>query len=218
MTFQEMKNLVASWVDDLNFGYFTESQVEAFLNNGLKEAQKRLIQAGENYYMKVVCTPVIANQQDYQLPIDFMATRRVEMISGTSPNQTVYPLAPITPMEAQAIVSSPGEPSAYWLKKNRLVLDRPYNTSGVRELKLYYDYFVANMTMPTDTPDLPERYQEYPCVLATLDCLYKDNRPVQPMLDKKNYYETLMKQDAERRTRDYPRMIIATQDDAYWSY
>lgn len=218
MTFSEIKQLVSYNVDDLAFGYFTEAQVGMFCNNALKELWKRLIQAGENFYLKRVCTPMIQDQYEYVLPIDFSATRRVEYYQGTPPNENIFPLASTTLMEISRLNSAPGQPSAYYLKKDRLVLDRPMDVNNTYNLRLYYDYFVGDMTLNSDEPDAPERYHEYIAVLATLECVYKDGRDPSPWLKKKEYYETLLKQDAERRTRDYPRMIVSTQEDAYWAY
>jgi len=82
MTLGELKTLVSYWVDDLDFGYFTEDQVREFINQALREIQKYLVLAGENYYLKCVETTTVTDQADYVLPQDFLKLNRLEYIDG----------------------------------------------------------------------------------------------------------------------------------------
>src|SRR5882724_8386671 len=97
MQFSDLQNLVAYTLDDLQFGYFTSTQVKVWLNNAQRETQKRLMKAGNNRYTIPVQTTLVVNQNDYVLPADFKKLHKLEIIiSGTAPNESTYPIQPIT--------------------------------------------------------------------------------------------------------------------------
>jgi hypothetical protein len=83
----------------------------------------------------------------------------------------------------------------------------------VRELHLEYSYYVADMVADNDTPDAPAHFHEYIAILATRDCLIKDGRPLQPIEAKLVHYENLLKEVAEQRMADGPRMIVQTTNE-----
>lgn len=209
MTFAELKQLVSYWVDDLNFGYFTEAQIGRFLNNAQRELQKRLLNMGQNYYLKPVQTTTVINQSDYVLPDDFEKLHRLEMvITGTAPNETIQPMYPITLNQKDLITLIPAQPEAYYLKKDRLVLVPVPNVALT--LRMYYSPRVEDMSLDTDVPNAPEQYHEYLAVLAAWDCLLKDGRDPSTLAVKIKYYDELLTQDAQQRQVDAPRRIVET--------
>lgn len=208
----DLRNMALYWLDDLNAGYFTITQVNTWLNNNQIEVQKLLLQAGENYYMKAVTTPLVLNQNEYILPSDYYWLHRLEVIiSGTAPNEEVLMLEPITVNQQDAFQNGNGTPSAYYLKKNRLVIwQYPDNTYTLRML---YSPRVADMAADIDEPDVPAEYQEMIAVMTALDGFLKDGRDPGVLLEKKRYYEELMKQMAQQRHVDRPRSVIITRTD-----
>lgn len=209
MTFLELQQLVSFWVDDLNFGYFTQPQVQRFLNNAQKELQKLLLNAGQNYYLKPCQTMTVMNQSDYVLPEDFEKLHRLELvISGTVPNETIMPMYSITLNQKDLITIIPAQPEAYFLKKDRIVLVPAPNV--VLPLRLYYSPAVTDMTLDNDVPDAPEQYHEYIAVLAAYDCLLKDGRDPSTLDAKIKYYENMLKMDAQQRLVDSPRRVVDT--------
>lgn len=220
MNFLELRTQVLSWLDDVNAGYFTSSQVNRWLNNAQYETQKQLLQAGENYYLECVQTTLVVNQQDYVLPDDFMKLHRLELIlSGSPPNQDVTPLAPITLNQQDLVAANTGQPQYYVIKRNRLMLFPTPDTAA--SIKLFYSPRVAELSADTDVPDVPQHYHEYIAVLATIDGLLKDGRPMEAMMVKKNDYLSMLKADSEERNQDAPRSIVMTgSDDMYggWGF
>lgn len=210
MDFITQQQLVSYWLDDLNFGYFTKTQVKLWLNNGQKEVQKLLLQAGQNFYVKCVTTPLVVNQQEYILPNDFFWLHRLELIlSGTVPNEETLMLQPITVNQQDMFQPGNSTPTAYYIKKNRLVI-WPYPDQALT-MRMLYSPVVADMVNDSDLPDVPTEYQELIPVLATLDGLFKDGRDPSPFLEKKRYYEELMKQSAQQRAVDVPRSVVNTR-------
>ena len=128
MTFGELKTLVSGWFDDLNYGYFTESIVETYLNNAQNEVQKRLLKAGENYYTRCVITTTNAVQNyqtDYALPEDFREIQRLELITQglDSTSELAYTIAPMTLNQRDLVPATrSGVPYAYFIKKNKIVV------------------------------------------------------------------------------------------------
>lgn len=213
MTFQELKQTTSYWLDDLNFGYFTDTQVGIWLNNAQKRIQKRLIKAGKNYYDRCVQTTLVVNQNDYALPSDFKDLVRLEVIvGGTAPNESKKPVSKITTNQQDLIGMGTGTPAWYFFKRNRLVL-LPAPDSAIA-LRMIYAYEVPDMVLATDTPDAPDSYHEYIALLAAEDGFIKDGRtPV--LLEKKiKEFEVQLDEDAAKRNLDSPRMIVETGWDS----
>lgn len=219
MTLLDLKNLVAFYVDDLNFGYFTETQVKVFLNNAQGEVQKILLQSFENWYLKCVQTTMVANQNSYVLPENFLKCHRLEIITspGTTAETSVM-IEPITLNQQDFLGNGPAQPIGYFLKRNRIVLHPTPDTTYV--MRLNYSYRVSEMTLNTDIPDIPEEYHELIALNAAYDCMIKDGRDVSVLDRKMKAYEEMMKRDSEDRKVDRPRMVTITESEtgSYGSY
>jgi len=205
----EHRTLVLTWVDDPNAGYFTTAFLNTSLNNSTKEVQKRLIKAGQNYYAKVCQTSTVINQRDYVIPGDLKKTHRLDiLLNGTIPNESVQPLTPITWNQQDLIPKGNGMPSCYTLRRNRLTLWPAPST--VWDMRLTYSYLVPDMTLDTDTPDVPADYQELVSLLTAQDCFLKDGRSSELLVKKIAEYQAMMDSDAAQRREDMPRPIRET--------
>lgn len=206
----ELRALTLQWLDDLNAGYFTPDIVNGWINNAQKEAQKRLLKAGQNYYLICKETTLVINQAEYVLPSDFRKLNRLEVIVsgwGTT-NESKYAVTPITLNQQDLINRTPGDVAYYVLKKNRIrffpIPNVPYH------IRLFYSYMVADMLVDTDVPDVPEPYHEYLACLATQDGFMRDGRVPDLILKKISEYERQMDSDATERLLDQPRQIVET--------
>lgn len=217
MTFAELRELTLTWLDDVNAGYFSNSQVNRWLNNAQIEVQKLLLQAGENYYMKPVQTTLVVNQQDYVLPQDFMHLHRLTLVvSGSPPTQSEVPLSPITTNQQDLVPNQTGQPQYYYIKRNRLVLFPTPDTT--LPMILTYSPLVGDMTLDTDLPNVPPQYHEFLAVLATNDGLIKDGRQIDSIVMKKKYYEEMLKADSIERRQDAPRSVVMTGEGAGYTF
>lgn len=218
MTRLEIRTLVLSWLDDTQGSYFTSSQVNSWINNAQKEAQKLLLEAGENYYMKPVVTLTSTNQADYVLPVDFFKEHRLEVVvSGTGLNENRQKLVPITTNQQDLISVNAGVPTNYYIKKDRVTLSPvPQNQMTLR---LYYSPIVSDLTDDTQSPDVPYQFHEFVAILAALDGFIKDDRSPENLIAKKNEYLKMMKEISEDRTQDQSRQVVATSEyDAGFFY
>lgn len=217
MNFGQLQALVSYWLDDLQFGYFTQTQVKIWLNNAQKEVQKRLIKAGQNYYVKCVQTTLVPNQADYVIPQDFKKLNRfVVVMSGTPPNETVNPIMPITLNQQDLVQSNVGTPTFYYMKKNRFTLIPAPEVA--LPLRLYYSYEVSDMVNDTDVPDVPDSYVELIALLAAQDGFIKDGRVSELLVKKIAEYQVDLDNDAQERLQDLPRSVVETGNDSTYGY
>ena len=199
----DIRTLVWDWLDDSAGGYFTATVVNMRINLALKELQKALISANKQYYSKQVYTPLVASQDAYALPSDFLQVIRLEyVVSGSGNTAVTSSIAPATPNMRDQFNQTTGDPQFYTFDKNNIVI-QPV-PKGTQQLRLTYSYLVADMTSDSDTPDAPAQFQEYIAVLATRDCFLKDGRSLAPIESKMAEYRMVMKQIADQRNVDRP--------------
>lgn len=217
MTFSSLQTMVSYIVDDLNFGYFTQSQVQFWVNNAQREVQKKLLQTPGNWYAIRVNTPTVQNQSDYVLPSNFLKVHRCELVlSGTPPNEVKGPVDFVTPNEVDQLPPGPGTPSCAYILQNILSIYPAPDTAN-QTLRIFYSYLVADMVNPTDTPDVPYQYEELIGLLAARDAFIKDGRDPAPLDQKIAYYDVMMKQDAEQRQITSGRRIVSTQGESWYT-
>lgn len=212
MTFGSLKTLVWSWLDDVNGTYFTPAEVKVWINNAQREVQKLLLQAGENYYVLKMGGLTVTNQDTYQLPTDFRKCHKFEVVlsnAGTV-NEVRNTMAPVTYQQLEQVSQSTGSPVAYCIKRNVVVL-RPIPDQAYT-IYMHQSYRVVDMSVDADLPDVPEDYQEFIAVLATLDGYMKDQRdPSAFIIAKRDYYLNLLKQDADDRDVSAPKSVVVTE-------
>jgi len=215
MTFAQLRTLVWSWLDDPNGGYFTQSQVNTWLNNAQSAVQKLVEQAFEGHFEKVVETTTVLNQREYQLPDDFKRLVRLELVlsGNTFANESVQKLDKITPNQVDFFTERTGISRAYYFKKNQLILVPA--PESIKKLRMTYIYRLENMVNDSDVSEIPEDYHEMIAVLATLDGLLKDGRDTSAMDKKRAMYEEQLKRDAEQRHVDAPRTVVQTIEDDF---
>lgn len=219
MQLQQIQNLVAYWLDDLQFGYFTLPQVTVWINNAQHELQKRLIKSGNNYYFRSVTTPLIVNQNFYALPGDFKKLHNLEVIlTGTPPNENTNPILPITENQKYLVQTGTGTPNWYALRQASLYLLPAPDTALT--MRLIYSYMVQDLVNATDVPDAPLDYHEMIALLAAEDGFIKDGR-ANALLEKKiAAIQETIDRDAQERLQDGPRGIVETGNNSdngfYW--
>ncbi len=213
MTRGDLRNLVLYWLDDLDAGYFTPTQVNAWLNNAQIEVQKQLIQAGEYWYLKCATMQTVTNTDCYSLPADFLKLNRLEvMVQGQStPNQIWSDIVDASLNEASNLNYGSGQPAVFTVGKDCLyfkpIPDQAYT------VRMFYSYRVTPMTDDLNVPDVPAQYQEYIAVLAAMDGFLKDERNPSNLVGKMGYYQDMMKKDAIQRQRSQPRRVVRTMQD-----
>ncbi len=205
-----MLSLASDYLDDPNNSYFTTTLLTLRLNLALKELQKRLILAAEQYYVVCVYTNTVVNQKAYALPTDFLNIVRLDYIqSGSGATAVEQKIFAMTPNQRDLVASISGPPRYYYFQNNNIIIDPA--PDAAYEMHLEYTYFVADLVAGVDIPDAPQQFHEYIVLMAVRDCMVKDNRPLGNIEAKLKEYEELLKQMASSRRDDGARMIIATE-------
>ena len=212
-TVAQITTLILSWLDDEAAGYFSPADTLVWINFAIREVQKQLIMAGENYYVKPIETLLVVGQADYVLPSDFLKEHRLEVImSGLNTTSEIrQPLGVITLNESDLTSHESGCPLNYYLKKDRFtVLPTPDTAYPMR---MHYSYKIPDVTLTTDIPDVPEEFMEYIALLAAYNGFIKDDRAPENLNMKIMEYKERLKQMAEDRTQDSSRHIVMLDDD-----
>jgi hypothetical protein len=206
----QLRELVLYWLDDLEAGYFTPTQVNLWLNNAQREVQKLLIFAGENYYLTCAQTTLNINQNDYALPDNFLKMHRTELVTGgVFPNEDKYTLDPITVNQQDFEFDQTGQPDTFYLSRQKIYLFPIPDLPSI--LRIYYSYRVSDMQADSAVPDVPEEFHEFLAVLAAIDGAIKDERNLAPLLEKRTYYENMLKQMADDRVQNRSRQIVMNE-------
>lgn len=212
MNLAELKVDTASYLNDPNFGYFTESQVTRFLNEAQQEVQKLLIQAGQNFYLRCAKTAVIPDACTIALPDNFAKVNRLVMITGgVAPNEDYSVLIPITLNQQDLVSNLSGTPTSYCLSKNSLRLfSTPDSTTNGYLLRMDYTYRVSDMALDGEVPDIPDAFQPLMPLLAAKRGFLRDDRPINDLSGEIQIYKDLMKQDIADRVQQTSRRVVRT--------
>ncbi len=214
MTLADLQTLTLDILDDPSAGYFTLPILNQRLNLSLRELQKRLISANENYYTVCSTTNTVIGQAAYALPSDFLQFVRLDYITqGSGPTAQTQKLKYITPNQIDLIPETSGAPAYYYTQKNNIILAPVPNS--VLTLHLEYSYYVTDMVLTTDVPDAPQQFHPYIAYLTARDCMVKDGRSLQSIETQLSQYEMLLKQIAVQREADDTRMVIQTETFDY---
>lgn len=211
----DVKNKITYWVDDLLKGYFTDPQLNRFVNDAQIEVQKLLLQAGQNYYVTISDTQMVSGQKEYVLPSDFLHLHRLEIVTqgyGTT-NEVTNPVLPITINQQDIFPFTQGTPQGYYLKSDRIVLIPTPDTNLY--LRLTYSYKVVQLVLDTDIVNVPDEYVEMVALYAAMDCFIKDNRDPTQISVKLNDYHERLKREAEDRLQDTTRNVVSTNQGSY---
>lgn len=220
MTTGEIITYMSYLVDDLELGYFTQPQMLRFLNQSLREAQKLLCLAGNNWYVKVSTRDVVANQRDYMLPCDFLYLHRLELrtpANGITPNNYDRQVLDSITINQQDNFSTYAQPIAFYLEKNYLILT-PIPQNADFTMWLWWSKMVDEVTQDSDVPDIPTEYVEYLAQKATSLCFVKDDRAMDNILPVFIETEKRLKAAAIERAQNQASRVVITRDAGAISY
>lgn len=215
-TLLDIKNKITYWVDDLDKGYFTDTQLTRFINDAQFEVQKLLLQSGSNYFLTAAETTLVVGQKEYVFPSDFLHLHRLEVITSNNGtvNETTQPLQFITLNQQDNIpIGQYGTPLCYTLKADRVLIFPAPDTAY--PLRLTYAYRVPLLVNNSDSLSIPDEYCEMVAIMAAIDCYIKDGRDASLLVAKQKGYEEMMKKEAEDRHNDSPRRVVSQGDGSF---
>lgn len=212
MTTGEIKTYISYLVDDLQMTYFTSAQLLRFINQSLREAQKLLCLAGQNYYVKEAYRQTVANQKDYILPCNTLYIHRIELRQGSGTNIDRQTLSSIT-LNQQDNYSTFAQPVGFFLERNYLILC-PIPQDATKQIYMWYTPLVDEVSSDSDIPNLPLEYHEYLAQKAASLCFVKDDRSMDNMLPVLKETEERLKAAAIERVQSHGSKVV-TQGGRY---
>lgn len=177
-----MKAFGAQLCDDIQQTYFTSAMWDIFLNVAAKECQKKLLAAGNNWYLQVNTSQTLVNgTANYALPANTINVNRVEIVQNPGVNENWYALQDITLNQQsyfKASSSITGAPSCFYMQGASTMVFVPTPDASVagRTVRLWYSPLIADVTSDSATLDIPDEFHTYVVLLATVMCFLKDSR------------------------------------------
>lgn len=198
-------------VDDPNGDYFTATEVLRYINQMQAETQKLLIQAGNNWYIKIDATEsTVINQGNYTVPSDFLKMNRIELVQNPGTNETRYAIQSITLNQKDSICFD-SDVAGFYLLKNILWLS-PFPTT-VKTIRKYYTYRIADVAIDADIPDVPLEYHEYLADRVAETCFLKDGRDPGFIRARCMQVEEFLKRDSIERNQDHASRVVIVDED-----
>lgn len=211
MTVGEIKAYVASMVDDLQFAYFTESELLRYINQMMRECQKLLLQSGNNWYVKIdQSQQTVLNQIAYTLPTDFLIMNRVELVQNPGVNETRYSVQSIVLNQKDSIAFDSDVAAFYILKDTFYLTPQPQT---VKTIRMYYSYLIPEVALDADVPDVPKQYHEYIADRVAETCFLKDGRDASFIRFRCDQVEKALLQTAIERNQDHASRVVIVDDD-----
>lgn len=214
MTVAQMIAYILSEVDDLQGAYFTEPQLIRYINQAAGECQKKLLAAGNNWYVKKTADGAyltVANQDTYTPPTDLLNLNRLEIVQNPGVNENRVALTSITLNQKDYFYGYSQWPVAFYFQKTDIVMCPAPQIAGLT-IRYYYSYRIAEVTTTAETVDVPPEFHEYICYLSIMKCFAKDGRDPGYFLGMVKEIEQRLEKQAIQRAQDHAPGIVQTSD------
>jgi len=139
----------------------TDADILRWINDGMRQ----IVQNNEGLLEKSATTNLVASQQDYTLPIDLLI---LTLISCKVTGESSYtPLRHFSFTDFNVKIDgwdeatgSIARPELYTIYENEIKLFPIPDSSVTSGLKIYYKRIPTDVTLTTETPELPTLYHE----------------------------------------------------------
>lgn len=121
----------------------------------VNDAQKDIAMA-QTLLETVATTPIVANQNEYTLPLNILTLRSIRVLGNKIKVLSLQEAEEYIPNFDLSSAWITGVPEVAWIWANTIALYPVPNTSG--SLKVYYTRNPIEITAGTDTPELPTKY------------------------------------------------------------
>lgn len=139
----------------------TEADIIRYINDG----QRKIVAQNESLLQKIVTADTVDGQDEYSLPADSLILRSISY-KGPS-DQSYYKLKGMTLSEFNEYIDGwdgsfygKSAPLVFMVYGSTVTLFPTPDVSQTAGLKLYYTRQPVDVTMGSDTPDLPVLYHE----------------------------------------------------------
>jgi hypothetical protein len=156
--------------------------LKRWLNDSYMYIVDEIVKVNPDYFTKASTADTHANQQEYDLPLDFERAMMVNItLNGTARRAKPLAHASVGDMSYDATYSasttSEGDPYYYILKDNIGFLPIP-TTTGDENIKIWYVYTPEELDADTDTPEIPKKYHHLLKIGAKSSYLGRDGEDI----------------------------------------
>jgi hypothetical protein len=223
-TLEDLRNMTRSFLDEPISADWTDAELNALINARYHQVYSAVIATYDEYaQLKIATTDIVANQQEYELQLDFMKMRRVEI--KFAPTDTSYSRAfPLTVDEVRRdIADTSGSPiirsPRYYLRGNVIGL-LPIPTETIEDgIKSWYYATVPDLVANSDYVILPYADRDWLIIVygAVADALnFGQQEPtIADQMERKfNAGITQMQENLEdRRSDEYKGVVDSSGEE-----
>lgn len=194
----------------------TDDDIIRWINDG----QQQIVTQNEGLLEKSAYANIVANQQDYSTPTDLLILRSVHLLdsaSGSYFNIKFFPFAEFDQYVDgwDQTITDRGYSQIYTVYAGQLKLYPLPQTSQTNGLKIYYNRIPINVSISTDSPDLPILYHE-PLVKYCLQQAYEMDEDFNSAQAKaaqlSNDISLLRGRDDWKKQDTYPTITVLAED------
>jgi hypothetical protein len=206
----DLKNLIGPGVETNDVGLLT------WINDSYLYICDEIVKVLPDFFTKVVATPTVATQQEYELPEDFDKMIMLNVAYDSSTWQRVNPLPNIGSIPIHAGTSQPFSQSSpvYYMSGNYLGLSPTPDSDGtINNLKMWYVYTPSELE-PISIPAIPAKYQHIIKYGAYANYLDQDDEHVAAQSMRLQFENRIFRmiEQIEQRQVDEPRSVTVTQN------
>lgn len=210
----DVKNLIGPGIETNDVGLL------AWVNESYLYICDEIVKVLPDFFTKVVATPTVADQQEYELPDDFDKMIMLNVAYNSTDWYRALPLPNIGFIQVHAsstIQHSQSDPR-YYISGNYLGLSPiPTDAGTINNIKMWYVYNPAELES-SDTPSIPTKYQSIIKYGAYANYLDQDDEHVAAERVRNYYDQRIYKmiEQLEVRQIDEPKSVeIVQNQDMY---
>lgn len=227
MTLEDLRASARSKADEQATGFIDTTELDRFINQGMRFVYGKIAQRFENYFITEGTTAnsgkfnTVAGTQGYSLPTTLMKLVRVESRTSSSTNDNDY-----LRVRTDNIANDMGTNFSplregyvpdfgYFIAGNKIYF-KPVPQSAYT-VRLWFIPRATALSLVSDTPSVPEEYHELIAEYAAIQCLAKSGEPIFKerqdafMLELTNMLETVEVRDQQPET-----MMITDDSNDYY--
>ena len=176
VTLSSIKDQARQRADMVNSKFFTEAELNNYVNQSVKELYDRLINAGEFYYLQSYNVPVLIGTDTYSLPIDFYKLLGVDLVLDSNGNAVT--LRPFQFEQRNAYLFTPtwnivGLSYLRYMVQGDTIKFVP-QPSSPQNIRIWYAPMTAELSADTDTFQGINGWEEYVIVDTAIKMLMKE--------------------------------------------
>lgn len=160
----------------------------------------------------------VANQNTYDLPVDFISMRRVTFDDRVLIETTLEDSDRDFPTRDTGSFS--GSPLSFYIYDYRLYLLPTPQTAGTNNIDIWYTRYPVTLINDPDIPEIPTKYHELMVRYAFARATEQDENFSASQLLAKDYNDMIVEaknEEYDLSSRTYPSVRLVAGDDwGYW--